>query len=106
LRDCARKPHSSRVQLTIELMSPNPEATPDSHMLPANVDDPRFSGPTKPETDREWTDADAVLAEATMPLDDAEMIIASELCRELWFVWLILELVTAPIRCLMRLLQR
>ena len=41
-----------------------------------------------------------------MPLDDVEMIVGSELRYELWFVWLILQLLTAPIRGLMRLLQR
>jgi hypothetical protein len=70
------------------------EAGSHSQVLPANVDDPRF----EPQAD-----TDAVVAQATTSLDEAGMLIASELLDEPSFVWLILELLMGALRSLMRL---
>jgi hypothetical protein len=84
-------------------MSSDSDAAPDGHILPANVDDPRFAASPAPQADnREWTDTDAVFAQVTMPLDDAKMVVASELLGERSLVWLIVELLTTAVRWLVR----
>jgi hypothetical protein len=88
-------------------MSPlDPEPAPHRAILPANLDDPRFTTPTKATTNREWTAADAVIAELTEPLDEAELILRSEIWHNLRLLSLIVEVVTAPIRAFFVLLQR
>jgi hypothetical protein len=85
---------------------PDPEPAPHGAILRANLDDPRFATPTEAPTNREWTAADAVIAELTEPLEDAELMLRSEISLNIRFVWLLIDVFTAPIRAFLGLLQR
>jgi hypothetical protein len=52
-------------------------SSPQTGILPANIDDPRFAEPTRSDRHAEWTAGSAVVADLTEPVDETRRFLTS-----------------------------